>query len=173
VAYSRTSAPSAPHHEYAAHFWLEVPEEYRRDPRPLGSPADAFHAIGHEGQFVTIIPSRRPSPKLNPARWPLIFVAKHHKIGRVLEMIFILVRAFALACRGHHELVLENIALRQQLNALKRTAKRPRLRTLDRVFWILWFANIRSAGSLLILRSIALQDRSCWPGSSSCSERSR
>jgi len=67
----------------------------------------------------------------------LIFVAKHHKIGRVLEMIFILVRAFALACRGHHELVLENIALRQQLKALKRTAKRPRLRTLDRVFWIL------------------------------------
>jgi hypothetical protein len=28
----------------------------------------------------------------------------------------------ALACRGHHDLVLENLALRQQLNALKRPA---------------------------------------------------
>jgi hypothetical protein len=51
-------------------------------------------------------------------------------------MIFLFFRAFALACRGHHELVLENLALRQQLSALKRTTKRPRLRTVDRVFWI-------------------------------------
>ena len=43
----------------------------------------------------------------------------------------------ALIRRGHHELVLENIALRQQLHALKRCAKRPQLRTVDRVFWIL------------------------------------
>ena len=34
---------------------------------------------------------------------------------RVLEMIVVLIRALALACRGHHELVLENLALRQQL----------------------------------------------------------
>jgi hypothetical protein len=31
---------------------------------------------------------------------------------RVLEMIFVLVRALALACRGYHELVLESLALR-------------------------------------------------------------
>ena len=36
---------------------------------------------------------------------------------RVLEMIVVLVRALALACRGHHELVLEHLALRQHLNA--------------------------------------------------------
>jgi len=54
----------------------------------------------------------------------------------VLETILLSVRALALACRGHHELVLENIALRQQLSALKRTTKRPRLRTRDRLFWI-------------------------------------
>jgi len=34
---------------------------------------------------------------------------------RVLDMTFLLVRAPALACSGHHELVLENFALRQQL----------------------------------------------------------
>ena len=34
-------------------------------------------------------------------------------------MILVLVRAWALACRGHHELVLENLALRQQHNALR------------------------------------------------------
>jgi hypothetical protein len=76
------------------------------------------------------------SPKLKPAQSRLIFVAEHNRIGRVSEMIFLFFRAFALACRGHHELVLENLALRQQLGALKRTTKRPRLRTVDRVFWI-------------------------------------
>jgi hypothetical protein len=46
-------------------------------------------------------------------------------------------RALALACRGHRELVLENIALRQQLKALQRTVRRPRPQRRDRVFWIL------------------------------------
>src|SRR5438128_2209426 len=51
-------------------------------------------------------------------------------------MIVVLVRALGLACRGHHELVLENLALRQQLNGLKRTGTRPQLRRRDRLFWI-------------------------------------
>ena len=34
-------------------------------------------------------------------------------------------RALAFALRGHQKLVLENLALRQQLTAAKRTAKRP------------------------------------------------
>src|SRR5712691_4631695 len=51
-------------------------------------------------------------------------------------MILVLVRALALACRGHHELVLENLALRQQLNALRRTVGRSHLRRRDRLFWI-------------------------------------
>jgi putative transposase len=55
---------------------------------------------------------------------------------RVLEMIFVLVRALALSCRGHHELVLENLALRQQLNAMRRTCSRAQLRRRDRLFWI-------------------------------------
>ena len=51
-------------------------------------------------------------------------------------MIVLTVRAVALAFRGHRELVLENMALRQQLRAFKRTTKHSRLRTRDRLFWI-------------------------------------
>src|SRR4029453_2496608 len=48
---------------------------------------------------------------------------------RVLGIIFVFFRALALPCRGHRELVLENLALRQQLNAFKRRGGRPPLRT--------------------------------------------
>jgi len=37
--------------------------------------------------------------------------------------------------RGRLDLAVENIALRQQLAVLKRSARRPRLRPWDRVFW--------------------------------------
>jgi putative transposase len=54
----------------------------------------------------------------------------------MLELLVLMCRAVALACRGHRELVLENLALRQQLRAVKRTTKRPHLRANDRLFWI-------------------------------------
>src|ERR671918_1079987 len=54
----------------------------------------------------------------------------------MLELLIVVARALALALRGHRELVLENLALRQQLTAMKRTAKRPRLELGDRLFWI-------------------------------------
>jgi putative transposase len=54
----------------------------------------------------------------------------------VLETVVVIVRALALACRGHHELVLENLALRQQLNAFRRSGARPQIRRRDRLFWI-------------------------------------
>jgi hypothetical protein len=57
---------------------------------------------------------------------------------RVLEITVVVVRALALACRGHHELVLENLALRQQLNALRRTGKRPYLRCAIDSFGSCW-----------------------------------
>ena len=41
----------------------------------------------------------------------------------MLDLLVVIVRALALACRGHRELVLENLALRQQLTALRRTCK--------------------------------------------------
>jgi CubicO group peptidase (beta-lactamase class C family) len=58
VTYSRKITLLAPNQQYAAHFWLKVPDEYRRDQNARPLPADAFHAIGHEGQLLTIIPSR-------------------------------------------------------------------------------------------------------------------
>ena len=39
--------------------------------------------------------------------------------------------------RGRRALVLENLALRQQLAVYKRVQKRPRLRSTDRAFWVL------------------------------------
>ncbi len=54
----------------------------------------------------------------------------------MLELLIVIGRALALALRGHRELVLENLALRQQLTAVKRTTKRPHLQTRDRLFWI-------------------------------------
>jgi hypothetical protein len=39
--------------------------------------------------------------------------------------------------RSRHSLLLENLALRQQLTALKRKYPKPRLRTIDKLFWVL------------------------------------
>ena len=53
----------------------------------------------------------------------------------MLELLIVVVRALTLALRGHHELVLENLALRQQLAAFQRTT-RCRFRARDRLFWM-------------------------------------
>jgi CubicO group peptidase (beta-lactamase class C family) len=57
VAYTRTPAPADATRAYGAHFWLTIPDEYGASHTAL--PGDTFHAAGHEGQFVTIIPSRQ------------------------------------------------------------------------------------------------------------------
>jgi len=50
-------------------------------------------------------------------------------------MIFILFRTFISALRSHRALALENLALRHQLEVLKRNTKRPRLTNRDRTLW--------------------------------------
>ena len=56
IDYTRTPAPADTARKYGAHFWLEIPGEYGgADPR---LPVQAFHAAGHEAQFLTIVPSR-------------------------------------------------------------------------------------------------------------------
>lgn len=54
----------------------------------------------------------------------------------MLTAVAVLLRAIGLACCGHRAVALENLALRQQLGALKRHVKRPTLRRRDRLFWI-------------------------------------
>jgi hypothetical protein len=54
----------------------------------------------------------------------------------VLELIVLLLRAIALTCRGHQDIVLENLALRHQLRTLQRSVQRPHLLNRDRVFWV-------------------------------------
>src|SRR6266567_6675179 len=39
--------------------------------------------------------------------------------------------------RSHHTLLLENLALRQQLTVLKRNHRRPKVSRLDKLFWAL------------------------------------
>src|SRR5712691_10067946 len=55
----------------------------------------------------------------------------------MLTAVVAFLRTIGLICAGHRGVALENLALRQQLAALKRSGRRPQLRTPDRVFWIL------------------------------------
>jgi putative transposase len=55
----------------------------------------------------------------------------------MLELLIAVARGVAFVLRGHRELVLEKVALRQQLAAMKRGQKRVALNTHDRLFWML------------------------------------
>jgi hypothetical protein len=57
VRYSRTPAPADPEARFGAHFWAKLPREYAGADPARTLPADSFHAVGHEGQFVTIVPA--------------------------------------------------------------------------------------------------------------------
>ena len=63
------------------------------------------------------------------------------------------------------EIVLENIALRQQISVLSRRSKRPRLRCRDRVFWV-WLSRLwaRWRSSLIIVKpdTVARWHRQGW-----------
>ncbi|MFO1417721.1 MAG: serine hydrolase [Methylotetracoccus sp.] len=59
VAYSREPTAQSPAGEFGAHFWRRIPVSYRDAGRPVRVPADAFHAIGYEGQLLSIVPSRQ------------------------------------------------------------------------------------------------------------------
>src|SRR3954463_11888195 len=55
----------------------------------------------------------------------------------MLTALVVVFRSVALLCCGHRAVVVENLALRQQLAVFRRTVKRPPLRSGDRLFWIL------------------------------------
>ncbi len=50
----------------------------------------------------------------------------------MLTALMVLLRSIGLICGGHRAIVLENLALRQQLAVLTRTVKRPQLRSARR-----------------------------------------
>ena len=55
----------------------------------------------------------------------------------MIETIGLLLGRILRLFRARHELLLENLALRQQLSALKRKHPRPRLTAFDKLFWVL------------------------------------
>ena len=69
----------------------------------------------------------------------------------MLTVLMVLLRSIGLICGGHQAIVLENLALRQQLAVLTRTVKRPQLRSTDRLFWILLAKGWRDWRSALII----------------------
>ena len=54
----------------------------------------------------------------------------------IVFLMTVLVRALRAVCRSKRELVLENLALRQQVTALKQKHPRPHLYNTDRAFWV-------------------------------------
>jgi hypothetical protein len=67
---------------------------------------------------------------------PVDFLIKSTTGSRMLTALMVLLRSLRLICGGHRAVVLENLALRQQLAVLTRTVTRPQLRATDRLFWI-------------------------------------
>jgi CubicO group peptidase (beta-lactamase class C family) len=60
AAFGASPTPQAPDARYGAHWWLKLsPELGGATSAAAKIPADAFHALGHEGQCLTVIPSRR------------------------------------------------------------------------------------------------------------------
>jgi putative transposase len=54
----------------------------------------------------------------------------------MITLLLHVLRLLPFLFGGHRQLAVENLALRQQLAAYKRTTARPKLRTTDRLFWI-------------------------------------
>ena len=53
----------------------------------------------------------------------------------MLRLVAVVIRSFASLVRSRRELLLENLALRQQLTTMVQKG-RPRIRTADRIFWV-------------------------------------
>ncbi len=57
------------------------------------------------------------------------------------ELPFLMLRTLVAAIRSRRDLALENLVLRHQLQVALRTNPHPRLRALDRVFWV-WLRRL-------------------------------
>jgi putative transposase len=59
-----------------------------------------------------------------------------HNPGSMITFLLYLLRLLPFLCGGHHQVALENLALRHQLAVYRRTVSRPRLCTTDRLLWV-------------------------------------
>jgi CubicO group peptidase (beta-lactamase class C family) len=60
VKYMRTLTPQSTRQDFGAHLWTKVPPPFNSASQPATQlSAEIFHAVGHEGQFVSVIPSRQ------------------------------------------------------------------------------------------------------------------
>jgi hypothetical protein len=75
-----------------------------------------------------------------------------------LMLLTIVVRALRVACRSRTDLVLENVALKQQVEALKKKLPRPRLDDADRAFWV----AMRGAWSGWVERLVIVKPEVLW-----------
>src|SRR5664279_5249102 len=54
----------------------------------------------------------------------------------MLEFLLLFLRCLFAGFQSHSGLLLENLALRHQLAVLKRQARKPKLRSADRLLWV-------------------------------------
>jgi CubicO group peptidase (beta-lactamase class C family) len=60
VKYMATLTPQSKRGDFGAHLWVKVPPPFNGNAAERSRiPSDAFHAVGYEGQFVSVVPSRR------------------------------------------------------------------------------------------------------------------
>jgi hypothetical protein len=64
-----------------------------------------------------------------------------HNPRSMITLLLHVLRLLPFLCGGHHQLALENLALRQQLAVYRRSVSRPRLCPTDRLFWSGWPAS--------------------------------
>jgi len=85
----------------------------------------------------------------------------------MFKWLRILVDALRSAFRPRRELVLENLALRQQLAIFKHRYPRPRLNDSDRLFWVLlrrvwgnWRGALHVVQPVTVVRWLSLPQNS-------------
>src|SRR5438874_1920201 len=54
----------------------------------------------------------------------------------MVALLLHLLRLLPMLCGGHHQVALENLALRHQLAVYKKMVNRPKLLSSDRLFWV-------------------------------------
>jgi putative transposase len=90
----------------------------------------------------------------------------------MITVLLHLLRLLPFLVGGHRQLALENLALRQQLAAYKRTAPRPKLCTTDLLFWVAlakvwagWRQALIFVSPDTVLRWQRRRFRECWTSS--------